>query len=100
MTCVLAAFASLSFARGNVGATLASMITYTQSPLPTVQWFTPNIIPIGPLGQTNFIINGTDFQNGAIAFLDGIALPTTYLNATQLRATSSVMQSGKFRRAA
>ncbi len=88
MAVALVVFASLSFARGNAVNSLASMLP--QTTLPTVQWFTPNIIP---LGQTNFIINGTGFQTGAVAFLDGIALPMTYLNATQLRATTNVMQS-------
>ncbi|NOT62724.1 MAG: hypothetical protein HOP19_21155, partial [Acidobacteria bacterium] len=89
MATVLATFAALSFARGNVSAKL--MASLTQTTLPTVQWFTPNLIP---LGTTTFIINGTGYQTGAVAFLDGMPLPTTFLNATQLRATTNVMQSG------
>ncbi|MFN0121366.1 MAG: DUF1800 family protein [Blastocatellia bacterium] len=60
-------------------------------PTPAAQWYSPRIIP---LGNTTFTINGVNFYNGAVARLDGVALPTTYVSSTQLRATSNVAQSG------
>jgi len=57
---------------------------------PVVQWFSPGKVP---LGLSNFIVNGTGFVSGAIVKLDGVALPTTFISSTQLRATSNVMQS-------
>jgi len=59
-------------------------------PTPQVQWFSPGKVP---LGITTFTINGTGFASGAIAKLDGVALPTTFVSSTQLMATSNVMQS-------
>ncbi len=59
--------------------------------VPTVQWFSPSKVP---LGNTTFTINGANFSNGAVASLDGIALPTTFVSATQLKVASNFMQSG------
>ena len=57
---------------------------------PQVQWFSPAKVP---LGTSNFIVNGTNFLRSSIVKLDDVALPTTYISSTQLRATSNVTQS-------
>lgn len=58
---------------------------------PTIQWWSPSKVP---LGATTFNLYGTNFVNGSVARLDGVALPTTFVSATQLKVTSNVMQSG------
>ena len=58
---------------------------------PTVQWFTPRIVP---LGNTTFIVNGTNFVNGAVVKLEGVAMPTTFLSSTQLKVASNFTDSG------
>src|SRR5207249_2483612 len=60
-------------------------------PTPQVQWFEPRIVP---LGATTFVVNGTQFTKGAVAFLDGAAMPTTFVNSTQLKVASNFMDSG------
>ncbi len=60
-------------------------------PTPSIQWFSPSKVP---LGSSTFTVNGVNFINGAIVKLDGVALPTTFVSATQLQATSNIMQSG------
>ncbi len=59
--------------------------------IPTMQWFTPRIVP---LGNTTFTVNGTNFVNGAVVKLEGVAMPTTFLSSTQLRVGSNFTDSG------
>lgn len=78
-------------AKSVADATVVATATVTIGcPVPQVQWFSPAKVP---LGNSTFAINGTGFVNGAVAKLDGVALPTTYVSSTQLNATSNVMQS-------
>ena len=60
-------------------------------PNPQVQWFSPGKVPLGP---TTFVVNGSQFISGAKVRFDGVALPTTFISASQLRATSNFKQSG------
>ncbi|MFN7926695.1 MAG: DUF1800 family protein [Blastocatellia bacterium] len=57
---------------------------------PTIQWWSPSKVP---LGQSTFTLYGTNFVNGSVARLEGVALPTTFVSATELKVTSNVMQS-------
>jgi len=79
---------SVSRAAGTLTST-ASLAAIQVAPV--VYWFSPSKVP---LGATTFTVNGTNFVNGAVVRLDGVALPTTFVSATQLKATSNVMQSG------
>jgi uncharacterized protein YjdB len=62
-----------------------------QTPVPSVQWFSPSVVP---LGQAVFTVNGSNFTSGAVVMLDGAPLPTTYVSPTQLKAASNAAQSG------
>ncbi len=78
-------------ARSVADQTVSAVATVTvRYPTPVVQWFSPAKVP---LGQSIFTLNGNQFYNGAVVMLDGTPLPTTYVSATQLKATSNVMQS-------
>lgn len=58
---------------------------------PSVQWFSPHPVP---LGNTTFTVNGTNFVNGAVVMLEGVAMPTTFVSSTQLKVTSNFTDSG------
>ncbi|HNB74323.1 MAG TPA: hypothetical protein PLS70_24605, partial [Acidobacteriota bacterium] len=78
-------------AKSAADQTVSAVATVTvRYPTPVVQWFSPAKVP---LGQSIFTLNGSQFYNGAVVMLDGTPLPTTYVSATQLKATSNVMQS-------
>ncbi|MBL8206810.1 MAG: DUF1800 family protein [Blastocatellia bacterium] len=79
---------SVSRAAGTLTST-ASIAAIQAAPV--VYWFSPSKVP---LGTTTFTVNGANFVNGAVVRLDGVALPTTFVSSTQLKATSNVMQSG------
>lgn len=73
-------------------ATATAMTSLTvRYPTPVVSWWSPGKVP---LGQTTFSLYGSNFVNGAVVKLGGVALPTTYVSATQINATSNVAQSG------
>jgi uncharacterized protein (DUF1800 family) len=63
----------------------------TMQATPTVQWFSPRLIP---LGNTVFTVNGANFINGAVVKVQDMALPTAFVSSTQLKVTSNFMQSG------
>lgn len=58
---------------------------------PVVYWFSPGKVP---LGNTTFTVNGANFVSGAVAYLDGVAMPTTFISSTQLKVASNFSQSG------
>lgn len=69
----------------------ASASVTVRFPIPQVQWYSPNVVP---LGNTIFTVNGNRFYNGAVVTIDGTAFPTTYVSSTQLKVTSNFAQSG------
>lgn len=77
-----------SAADPQVSATATVTVRY---PTPVLNWWSPGKVP---LGNTTFTLYGSNFYNGAVVRLDGVALPTIYVSSTQLKATSNVMQSG------
>lgn len=72
-------------------AALTAMARPAMQTAPTIQWWSPGKVP---LGVTTFTLYGTNFLSGAVAQLDGAALPTTFVSSTELKVTSNVMQSG------
>src|SRR5262245_23905211 len=75
-------------ARDETSTSTSTNLTLVATPV--VQWYTPGKPPLGP---TTFIINGLNFVSGAVAKLDGVALPTAFLSSTQLQASSNFAQS-------
>lgn len=71
-------------------ATATALLT-VRNPTPSIGWWSPGKVP---LGQTTFSLYGSNFVNGAVAKLNGAALPTTFVNSGQLNVTSNVAQSG------
>jgi uncharacterized protein (DUF1800 family) len=69
----------------------ASATVTVRYPTPVLNWWSPSKVP---LGTYTFTLYGSNFYNGAVVKLDGVALPTTYVSSGQLKATSNVMQSG------
>ncbi|HQR31679.1 MAG TPA: DUF1800 family protein [Blastocatellia bacterium] len=82
---VLLALLGLTFAQKLTSANTMAVAT------PVVQWFSPSPVP---LGNTTFTVNGSSFVSGAIEYLDGVAMPTTFVSATQLKVTSNFTDSG------
>ncbi|MFN0110138.1 MAG: DUF1800 family protein [Blastocatellia bacterium] len=82
---LLLAFACFSYSKQTASANA------TMQAKPTVQWFSPRLVP---LGNTTFSVNGLNFINGAVVKLDGVAMPTAFVSATQLKVTSNFAQSG------
>lgn len=81
---LLLALFSLSFLQSGTSANAIQAA-------PSVQWFSPRIVP---LGNTTFTVNGTNFVSGAVVKLEGVARPTTFVSSTQLRVTSNFTDSG------
>ncbi|HYE75216.1 MAG TPA: Ig-like domain-containing protein, partial [Blastocatellia bacterium] len=75
----------------SVNNTINPVMTGAIQAAPVVYWFSPSKVP---LGNTTFTVNGANFVSGAVAYLDGVALPTTFVSATQLKVTSNFTQSG------
>lgn len=71
-------------------ATATTSLT-VRNPTPSIGWWSPGKVP---LGQTTFSLYGSNFVNDAVAKLNGVALPTTFVNAGQLNVISNVAQSG------
>jgi uncharacterized protein (DUF1800 family) len=71
-----------------MSATASVTVRY---PTPGIQWWSPGKIPIG---QTTFTVYGTRIYNGAVVTLDDVAVPTTYVSSTELKAVSNASQSG------
>ena len=65
----------------------ASVTINLQNPLPVVTAVTPT--PVNP-GTMTITVNGTGFASGAVVYLAGVALPTTFVSNTQLTATANV----------
>lgn len=82
---LLLAFLGFSFLQTGTSANTAVVAT------PLVQWFSPSPVP---LGNTTFTVNGSNFVSGAIVYLEGLAMPTTFVSATQLKVTSNFTDSG------
>ncbi len=55
-------------------------------PAPTLASITPTAIPSGSVNVT-LTATGTNFTNTALIYIDGNAIPTTYVSATTLTAT-------------
>ncbi len=73
-------------------ATVSASATLTvRNPTPAISWWSPGKVP---LGTTTFSLYGSNFVNGAVVRLNGVALPTTYVSSTQINATSNVATSG------
>ncbi len=62
-------------------------------PTPLFSWWSPSKVPLGN-ATFDLYSNNNTFYNGAVVKLDGLALPTTFVSAGQLKATSNVLQSG------
>lgn len=69
----------------------ASAALTVRNPTPVFSWWSPSKVP---LGSSTFSLYGSNFINGAVVKLNGVALPTTFVSSTQLNATSNVAQSG------
>ena len=61
------------------------------SPTPAITGLTPDQAPARSDTFT-MLVNGGNFLDGAVVLWDGTALPTTFVSATQLRATVSRAQ--------
>ena len=57
-------------------------------PTPWVWSVSPSSIPVGPFKIT---LGGSNFTQASVAQFGGVALPTTYISATQLTATGTAM---------
>jgi len=66
----------------------ASVTINLENPVPLVAAVTPN--PINP-GNATLTVSGSGFANGAVVYLAGIALPTTFVSDLQLTATATVV---------
>ena len=66
----------------------ASVTIILQNPLPVVTAVTPS--PMNP-GNTTITVTGTGFANGAVIYLAGNALTTTFVSGTNLTATTTVV---------
>jgi uncharacterized protein (TIGR03437 family) len=65
----------------------ANITINLQNPMPLVTSVTPN--PIKP-GNATITVTGTGFANGAVIYLAGAPLQTTFVSDTQLTATTTV----------
>ena len=65
----------------------ANVTINLQNPVPTVTSVTPN--PLNP-GTTTVTITGTNFAKGAVIYVAGAMLPTTFVSPTQLTATGTL----------
>lgn len=63
------------------------------NPVPVLTSLTPDRIVVGA-DAFDLIVNGANFVDGATVFWNGIALPTVFLQPTQLRATVSGARHG------
>jgi uncharacterized protein (DUF1800 family) len=61
-----------------------------ENPIPVIQGAQPNPISVGTFKLT---VSGSKFAKGAQVLLDGAALPSTFVSATQLTATGTATQS-------
>ena len=69
----------------------ASAKVTVRLPIPWVTGVTPLALGLGPYMLT---INGDRFYAGAVVWANGVALPTTYVSAMQLKATGNATQAG------
>jgi hypothetical protein len=81
---VEAASIALPAARGSASVTI-------RFPAPAISSVTPNPLNTGSFTLT---INGSGFQSGAVAKLNGASLATTLVSSSQLRATGSISTAG------
>jgi hypothetical protein len=84
MVTVQATSVALPAARGSASVAI-------RFPAPAISSITPNPLNTGSFTLT---VNGSGFQNGAIAKLAGAALATTFVSSTQLNATGSTSAAG------
>ncbi len=66
----------------------ASVTINLENPVPVVSSATPN--PLNP-GNTTLTVTGSGFASGAVVYLAGTALPTTFISPTQVTATATVV---------
>ncbi len=71
--------------------TAASAKVTVRLPVPWVTGVTPLALGLGPYMLT---VEGDRFYAGAAVWANGVALPTTYVSAKQLKATGSATQVG------
>jgi hypothetical protein len=64
------------------------------SPQPVINTLTPNVAQNGS-GNLLVTINGANFLNGAQVFWNGVALPTTFVNGSQLTAQVAIGATGQ-----
>ena len=69
----------------------ASAKVTVRLPIPWVTSVTPLALGLGPYTLT---VNGDRFYAGAAVWANGVALPTTYVSAKQLKATGNATQAG------
>jgi hypothetical protein len=81
---VEAASIALPAARGSASVTV-------RFPAPAISSVTPSPLNTGSFTLT---INGSGFQSGAVAKLNGAALATTYVSSSRLTATGSTSATG------
>ncbi|MEO7902573.1 MAG: choice-of-anchor tandem repeat GloVer-containing protein [Capsulimonas sp.] len=65
--------------------TPAQTLTITPIPTPTLTAISPSTVQVGHYGFT-LTATGTNFDSGAIVYLNGSPLPTTVVSSTQLTA--------------
>jgi len=61
-----------------------------ENPIPVIQGAQPNPLTVG---NFTLSISGSKFVKGAEVLLNGVALPSTFVSATQLTATGTATQS-------
>ena len=61
-----------------------------ENPIPVVQGAQPNPLTVGNVSLT---VSGSRFAKGAQVLLDGVALQTTFVSATQLTASGAATQA-------
>lgn len=91
LSLLLAGLPVFPFSASSSSILVSAAETFVFPAGPQVQWFSPRIIP---LGATTFEVNGSGFTSGAVAKLDGVAMPTTFVSSTMVRVSSNFMQSG------
>ena len=67
----------------------ASITINLQNPVPLVTSVSPN--PLNPgNAKTTITVTGSNFANGAVIYVGGYAVPTTFVSTTQLTASAAV----------
>ncbi len=77
----------------NTKSASATVTIQEPATLPTISTMAPASLPLGPFTLT---VNGTNFVNGAVVNVGGVALATTFVSSTQLttKGVTTIPQQG------